>query len=86
MDPTVAKPTAPAPSRMPPPPRYKMAVLTWLAVYPTLTVILAVLQPLGVLRTPLPLRTLIVTVILVPLVVYVLVPTLTRALAGWLQP
>ena len=75
----------PAPSPPARPPRYKQAVLTRLAVYPALTLTLAVLGPF--METwPLALRTLLVTVLLVPLVVYVILPLLNRAFRGWLYP
>jgi antibiotic biosynthesis monooxygenase (ABM) superfamily enzyme len=66
------------------PPRYKLAIVTWLAVYPTITAMLAVFEPLGLLQTPMPVRTLLLTIVLVPLMVFVLVPILSRALAMWL--
>ena len=67
------------------PPRWKQAVITWLAVYPALTLTLAVLNPM--METwPLALRTLLVTVFLVPIVTYVLLPLLNRAFRGWLLP
>jgi len=62
-----------------------MAVVTWLAIYPTITATLAILDPLGLLHLPLPLRTLVLTVILVPLMVFVLVPALMRLLGTWLR-
>ncbi|HJT63451.1 MAG TPA: hypothetical protein VJ839_01625 [Candidatus Limnocylindria bacterium] len=75
----------PAPSPPARPPRYKQAVLTWLAVYPALTLTLAVLGPF--METwPLPLRTLLVTVLLVPIVVYVILPLLSRLFRNWLLP
>jgi antibiotic biosynthesis monooxygenase (ABM) superfamily enzyme len=65
------------------PPRYKLAVITWLGVYPILTATLALLGPM--METwPLPLRTLLVTLLLVPLLVYVVFPFLNRAFRGWL--
>lgn len=67
------------------PARYKMATVTWLAAYPAITIILAVLEPLGVLNAPMPVRTLLLTVILIPLMVYVLVPTISRLLGRWLR-
>lgn len=74
-----------APSPPARPPRYKQAVITWLAVYPALTATLAVLGPL--METwPLPLRTLLVTLLLVPVVVYVILPLLNRVFRGWLFP
>lgn len=71
--------------RPPTTPRYKSAVVIWLAIYPALTVTLFLLSPV---LTPLPLflRTLVLTVILVPLMVYVLVPGVQRLLARWLKP
>lgn len=73
-----------SPTRPNPPARYKMAIVTWLAVYPTITLTVLVLEPLGLLAGPVPVRTLLLTVILVPLMVFVLVPWLTRLLRGWL--
>lgn len=67
------------------PPRYKVAVVTWLALYPALNVIFSALEPLGVLALPLLARTLIVSLMLVPAMVYVLVPTVRRLLEPWLQ-
>lgn len=67
-----------------PPPRYKLAVLTWLAIYPALTLTLALLGP-ALAPMPLFLRTLIVTAVLVPIMVYVLVPATHRIFAGWLN-
>lgn len=67
------------------PPRYKVAVITWLAIYPALTITLALLGP-ALMPLPLYLRTLVVTAILVPIMVYALVPGVQRLLAGWLRP
>ena len=65
------------------PPRYKQAAITWLGVYPTLTVTLALLGP--IMETwPLPLRTLLVTLLLVPLLVFMVFPLLNRAFRAWL--
>jgi antibiotic biosynthesis monooxygenase (ABM) superfamily enzyme len=68
-----------------PVPRYKMAVIIWLAIYPALTITLALLAPV---LNPLPLflRTLVVTALLVPIMVYVLLPTMQRLFATWLRP
>lgn len=79
----MTKERAPVPPARPP--RWKQAVITWLAVYPALTLTLALLNPM--METwPLPFRTLLVTVFLVPIVVYVILPLLSRALRGWLLP
>lgn len=67
------------------PPRYKQAIVVWLAIYPTITIILLALGP-RLEALPIPLRTLALTLLLVPLMVYVLVPTLNRLLHRWLVP
>ncbi|NUW37019.1 hypothetical protein HTZ77_37300 [Nonomuraea sp. SMC257] len=72
---TRARPAAVAPA---PPSVHHRALLTWLAVY---SMIMAVQSLLGGVLAPLPmpLRTLIVTGIVVPTVVYLLMPVLLRA-------
>jgi antibiotic biosynthesis monooxygenase (ABM) superfamily enzyme len=66
-------------------PRYKVALVTWVAIYPALTITLAVLGP-PLAPLPLYVRTLVVTALLVPLMVYVLVPAVQRVFAAWLRP
>ncbi|WP_031524071.1 hypothetical protein [Streptomyces sp. NRRL F-5123] len=67
----VAAPT-PAPSA------HRRALITWLAVYPVITLVLGLLGP-RIATLPLLLRTLILTGIVVPVAAYVLVPALTKA-------
>ena len=51
------------PKRAPaPPPRYKLALVTWIGVYPIITGLLAVLGP-ATATWPLPLRTLLLTAV-----------------------
>jgi antibiotic biosynthesis monooxygenase (ABM) superfamily enzyme len=64
------------------PPRWKTAVLVWLAIYPSLTVILWLVGP-AIRDWPVALRTLLLTIVLVPLMVYVLLPALHRLLGPW---
>ena len=66
-------------------PHYKAAAITWLALYPALTVLLAVLGPV-LAPLPLFLRTMVGTTVLVPLMVYLLMPGMQRLFAGWLNP
>jgi len=66
-------------------PRHKQAVLSWLAIYPSITLALWLLQPLGLEQLPLPVRTLALTVLLVPAMVYVLMPALAHVLRSWLR-
>jgi antibiotic biosynthesis monooxygenase (ABM) superfamily enzyme len=73
------------PARRGRPPRYKLAVVTWLCVYPMITVILASFKPLGLMALPLPVRTLLLTLVMVPAVSFVLAPLVSRALARWLR-
>jgi antibiotic biosynthesis monooxygenase (ABM) superfamily enzyme len=75
----------PAKEGRPPPPRHKMAVVTWLAVYPLLTTIFFVLGSFLV-QLPLPLRTLLMTLIMVPTMFYVVMPGMTRLFVKWLYP
>lgn len=66
------------------PPRWKLAILTWIVVYPTITLILALLGP--VINTlPLLVQTLVLTLLLVPAMTFVLVPLASRALRPWLS-
>jgi uncharacterized protein len=74
--------TQPRPSA---PPRYKVAVIIWLAIYPALTVTLVLLGPI-LEPLPLYLRTFVVTAFLVPIMVYLLIPGMQRLFANWLRP
>jgi antibiotic biosynthesis monooxygenase (ABM) superfamily enzyme len=65
------------PVRVGPPPRHHLAVMIWLAVFPTLTALQLLLGDL--LRdTPTVLRTLVLATIAVPIVIYGLLPPLQR--------
>ncbi|MGN9813122.1 hypothetical protein ACTMSW_27675 [Micromonospora sp. BQ11] len=65
------------PMRLGPPPRHHLALMIWLAVFPTLTVLQLLLDDL--LRdTPTVLRTLTLATIAVPIVIYGLLPPLQR--------
>lgn len=74
--------TAPAAPR---PARYRQAVVTWLAIYPLITVILLLVGP-ALAELSIYLRTLVVSVTLVVLMTYVVMPYMTRWFAGWLFP
>lgn len=65
------------------PPRYKLFLLTWLAIYPLITLILHLFaQPLNLL--PLPIRTLVLTGVLVYLMTYWVMPRLMKLFRNWL--
>jgi antibiotic biosynthesis monooxygenase (ABM) superfamily enzyme len=60
-----------------------MALLTWAGAYVVITALLAALTP--VMSTwPLPLRTLLLSVLMVAILTWAVIPGLTRAFRGWL--
>lgn len=77
-------PVAPLRPSWHPPPKRKTALLIWLTIYPSLTVLLVLFGD-RLLVLPLALRTLVMTGVLVPLMVFVLLPLLQKAFAGWLR-
>lgn len=78
--------TLPTQQAIVPPPRYKMALLTWLGIFPLITGILGLLGPIFLNGLPLGLRTLILTAVLVALMTYVVMPRLSQLFAWWLYP
>ena len=73
---------APPPTRQPP--RYKQAVITWIGVYPALTLTLWVLAPV-MEGWPLPLRALLVSVVMVIALTWVILPFLRHLFRNWLS-
>jgi uncharacterized protein len=67
------------------PPRYKLALITWLGAYGVITLILAVLGP-AIAAWPLPARTLLLSALMVPTLTWVIVPALARLFRHWLVP
>ena len=65
-------------------PKWKFAVMVWIAIYPSIT-ILQMLIGKQMMVLPIPLRSLILTLILVPLMVFVLLPILRKFLGSWLN-
>jgi len=68
-----------------PPPRYKMALITWLAIFPLISGI-NLLFGSSLNQLPLLIRTFILTVMLVILMTYVVMPRMSRLFAKWLYP
>jgi uncharacterized protein len=68
-----------------PPPPYKMAILTWLTIFPLITLVVVALGPLLKGIGPIP-RLAITTLIIVPLMTWIVMPRVTRLLRGWLYP
>ncbi len=64
--------------------RFKGALLSWLAVYPLVTLLLWILGPF-VRDLPLPLVTLILSLTLVSLLTWVVMPVLQRVFRQWLS-
>jgi antibiotic biosynthesis monooxygenase (ABM) superfamily enzyme len=77
--------TLPSKPAEPPPPRYKMALVTWLAVFPLITMIFLALGPV-LDQLPFLLRSLALTVIMVSFMTYVVMPRMTRLFSFWLYP
>ena len=69
----------------PPPPPYKMALLTWVTIFPLITLVVLALDPVltGLALVP---RLAITTAVTVPLMTWLVMPRVTRALRGWLFP
>ena len=70
---------------MKPPKKWKVAVVIWLAIYPLITIIFEVFNKPLMMIEFLPLRTLLITVVVVPIMVFILLPTLQKLLANWLK-
>jgi antibiotic biosynthesis monooxygenase (ABM) superfamily enzyme len=68
-----------------PPPRAKMALLTWLGIWPLVTAALLWLAP-RLSSMPLVARTAVITALLVLAMTYLVMPRLARLAAPWLQP
>jgi antibiotic biosynthesis monooxygenase (ABM) superfamily enzyme len=70
---------------MKPPKKWKMAIVIWLAIYPLITSVFFLFgKQIGQIEV-LPLRTLVMTLVMVPLMVFILMPTITKLLSGWLK-
>jgi antibiotic biosynthesis monooxygenase (ABM) superfamily enzyme len=63
---------------LPPPSRHQLALMIWVAVFPTLTVLNLTLGDL-LAELPPVLRTLVLSTVAVPIVIYGLMPQLHRA-------
>ena len=77
--------TLPSKVGEPSPPRYKMVVVTWLGVFPIVTIIFSLFGHwLNLLPTLV--RTLVFTAVMVTLMTYVIMPRMTRLFSFWLYP
>ena len=66
------------------PPKWKFAIMVWLAIYPAITLLTFLIGDY-IKNLPLPLKTLIMTGILVPLMIFVLLPILRKVMGNWLN-
>ncbi len=66
------------------PPKWKFAVMVWLAIYPTITFVSYLIGDV-IKDWPLALKTLLMTGILVPTMVFILLPILRKLLTNWLN-
>jgi antibiotic biosynthesis monooxygenase (ABM) superfamily enzyme len=66
------------------PKKWKLAILIWLFIYPTITLLFYVLGPFMSDWQPFA-RTLVLTLILVPLMVFVALPFIHRNFSVWLR-
>ena len=62
-----------------------MAVLTWVTIFPLITLVVVVSAPL-IGRLPLVVRLAATTLVTVSLITWVVMPRVTRLLRGWLYP
>jgi uncharacterized protein len=77
--------TLPTQPGAPPPPPYKMALVTWVTIFPLITLVVVASAPLlGGL--PLVVRLAVTTGVTVPLMTWVVMPRVTRLLHRWLYP
>ena len=67
------------------PPPYKMALVTWVTIFPLITLVVIVLGPLlkGLDLVP---SLAITTAVTVPIMTWLVMPRVTRLLRGWLYP
>ncbi len=67
------------------PPKYKTAVVTWMAIYPLVLGAASVVTPLTN-GAGLPVRVAAITLIVVPAMTWVAMPSLNALFHDWLQP
>jgi uncharacterized protein len=77
--------TVPGRPGTPPPPPYKMALVTWVTIFPLITLVVIVLGPL-LGRLALVPGLAITTAVAVPIMTWLVMPRVTRLLHRWLYP
>jgi antibiotic biosynthesis monooxygenase (ABM) superfamily enzyme len=66
------------------PKKWKMAILVWLVIYPTITTITLLLGSY-LIQLPVFVRTFVMSVILVPFMIFVALPQITKFFHNWLS-
>jgi uncharacterized protein len=69
----------------PAPPRWKMAIATWIGVFPMLALLQWLVGP-RLVDLPLLVRVMLLTLFVVVLMTYLVMPRMTLLLKGWLYP
>lgn len=77
--------TLPGQNPVQPPPKWKMTIVSWLALYPAVTVVFALFGD-WLAQIPLLIRTMLVTMVVMGLMSYVLMPRMTKWFSFWLFP
>jgi antibiotic biosynthesis monooxygenase (ABM) superfamily enzyme len=77
--------TLPGQPDTPPPPPYKMALLTWITIFPLITLVVVVLDPVLEELALVP-RLALTTAVTVPIMTWLAMPRVTRLLRSWLYP
>lgn len=75
----------PGPVVRTPPPRYKMAFVSWCAIFPIISLILLYLIP-AVTPFPLLIRGALIAAVAILTMTYLMMPIATRIFSGWLYP
>lgn len=68
-----------------PPPRWKMAIITWLGIFPTVALVSGLLGP-RLVALPFLVRTALITMVIVLLMTWLVMPRLVRGFRRWLTP
>ena len=66
------------------PKKWKFALLVWCFIYPAITILSIVLIPY-IIDFPAPIRTLIITLVLVPLMSFFYIPFINKRFFNWLR-
>lgn len=77
--------TLPQQPSLSPPPRYKMMIISGLAIYVLINLISVLVVPF-IHFLPMLVRSFVVTVLMVAIMTYIVMPRLTKLFAGWLYP